>query len=201
MLDTIYDLTPDAPHGPDADAQDACDLPASNPAIMIPAIRADGSLFPIEKIEAHKIGQHHLAISVFVFDGERLLIQRRAMDKYHCGGQWANTCCTHPHWGEDAKDAASRRLKEELGFTLPIAHRRTVEYSADVGNGLWERERVDMFRAEADHAELAIPFNDNEVCDVRWVTPEELRTDITANPANYTPWFRIYVNRYPELDF
>lgn len=201
MLDTITNLTPDAPMGPDLERQEPCDFPTSDPAIMIPAIRADGTLFPIEKIEAHRIGQHHLAISVFVFDCDYLLIQRRAKDKYHCGGLWANTCCTHPHWGETASNAASRRLDEELGFSLPMAHRRTVEYSADVGGGLWERERVDMFRAEADRTALKIPFNHDEVCETRWIRADELRQDIVDNPGAYTPWFRIYVNRFPELDF
>ena len=73
----------------------------SGPAIIIPGINADGSLFPIEKIEAHQRDVHHLAISIFLYAGSQLLIQRRAMGKYHCGGLWANTCCTHPHMNEN----------------------------------------------------------------------------------------------------
>ena len=68
--------------------------------ILIPAILPDGRLVPMEKMEAHRKGQLHLAVSVFVFAGPRLLIQRRAGSKYHCAGQWANTCCTHPDFAE-----------------------------------------------------------------------------------------------------
>jgi isopentenyl-diphosphate delta-isomerase len=74
--------------------------------IIIPAIADDGTLFPIEKMEAHRIAQQHLAISVFVFSGTKLLIQQRAKGKYHCPGRWANTCCSHPHWQESVEDAA-----------------------------------------------------------------------------------------------
>ena len=202
MLDEVLFLTPDAEDGPDGSADNkAWPIAPSDPPIMIPGIAADDSLYPVEKIEAHVKGLHHLALSVFVFDGPRLLIQRRAFGKYHCGGQWANTCCTHPHMGEDIKQAAKRRLKEELGFSLPIEERLIVEYSADVGGGLWERERVHMFRAEASAIDLEIDLNPDEVCETKWVTGDELRAEMGAKPADFTPWFRIYVNRYPALDF
>ncbi|MFD0917815.1 isopentenyl-diphosphate Delta-isomerase [Pseudahrensia aquimaris] len=205
MLDEVLFLTPDAEDGPaDAnghDDQSAWPIPASDPPIMIPGIAADDTLYPVEKIEAHIKGLHHVALSVFVFDGPRLLIQRRAFEKYHCGGQWANTCCTHPHMDEDIQTAAKRRLREELGFELPIDERLIVEYSADVGGGLWERERVHMFRAEADRSKLEIKLNPDEVYETKWLTGDELRTEMALNPADFTPWFRIYVNRYPALDF
>ena len=72
----------------------------SKKEIIIPAIAEDGTLYPVEKMAAHRAGQQHLAISVFVFSQNRLLLQQRAASKYHCPGKWANTCCTHPHWGE-----------------------------------------------------------------------------------------------------
>ena len=78
--------------------------------ITIPAIAADESLYPIEKIEAHRLGVLHQAVSIFVFCGADLLVQRRAAGKYHCGGLWANSCCSHPHWGETLQDCAERRL-------------------------------------------------------------------------------------------
>lgn len=175
----------------------------TDPKIMIPGINADGSLYPIEKIEAHQKGAHHLAISIFVFDGDELLIQQRALDKYHCGGQWANTCCTHPHWGEDPRLAASRRLQEELGFSVPLEERLIVEYSADVGNGLWEKERVYMFRADVakGDVESMCDLNPDEVKDIRWITAGALRQDMAQYPAHYTPWFRIYVERFSDLNF
>jgi len=168
---------------------------------VIPAIGADGAAFPIEKMQAHRIGVLHLAVSAFVFDGSDLLIQRRAAGKYHCGGQWANTCCTHPHWGESAAAAASRRLSEELGFTVPLGERRVVEYRADVGNGLVEHERVHMFVGQADRRRLDIVPDPDEVSDIRWIGADALRAEIAATPEQFTPWLKIYVERFPELQF
>jgi isopentenyl-diphosphate delta-isomerase len=175
--------------------------PVSAEPIMIPGIDADGRLFPIEKLEAHRRAVFHLAISAFVFDGDALLIQRRALGKYHCGGLWANTCCTHPNWGETLDAAARRRVREELGFAVPLNVSRVVEYSADVGNYLHEHERVTMFVGQADRRTLAIIPNPDEVAETRWVTGAELRREIEAEPSRFTPWFRIYVERYPDLRF
>ncbi len=201
MLDDVLYLTPDAANGPETDNTSVCEIERSNPPIMIPGISEDGTFFPIEKIEAHIRGVHHLALSVFIFDGEDLLIQQRAHGKYHCGGQWANTCCTHPHMDEDLEVAAVRRLDEELGIKLPVQKKRVVEYSADVGGGLWERERVHMFRAEIKRDALEYTLNPEEVAAIRWISPADLVREIKDTPDQFTPWFRIYVTRFPELDF
>jgi 5-aminolevulinate synthase len=100
---------------------------------LIPAIADNGSLFAIGKMQAHETGQKHLAISTFVFCGDKLLLQRRAESKYHSPGQWANSCCTHPHWGESVEAAAHRRVGEELGISLPLHHRAVVEYRPKSG--------------------------------------------------------------------
>lgn len=177
------------------------DPPAPAGAILIPGIAADGSLYPIEKMHAHRAAAFHLAVSVFVFSRGDLLIQRRALGKYHCGGQWANTCCTHPHWGEDAAVAARRRLREELGFSTPLRETRVVDYRADVGAGLVEHERVHMFLGEVDRAGFRASPDPDEVAEVRWVSAAELTDEIAADPAAFTPWFRIYVARFPDLAF
>ena len=169
--------------------------------ITIPAIAEDGSLYPVEKLKAHADGLFHLAVSVFIFDGDHLLIQKRAASKYHCGGMWANTCCTHPHWDESLDSCARRRLEEELGFDVPLTRRSVVEYSADVGNGLHEHEKVTMYTGTADRAALEIVPNPLEVEDTRWVTRDELHAEIAQYPERFTPWFRIYAERYPELTF
>jgi len=181
---------PIAPARPDPSPPEA--------AITIPAIAADGSLYPIEKLEAHRLGVQHLAISIFLFSRGRLLVQRRAMDKYHCGGLWANTCCTHPHWGESPADAAPRRLQEELGiFGMDLEPIGVVDYRAEVGGGLIENERVHMFRAEADVVELSP--NPHEVCDTRWLGLDELCREVAAHPEAFTPWFRIYIDKWTGL--
>ncbi|GAB4515642.1 MAG: isopentenyl-diphosphate Delta-isomerase [Roseibium sp.] len=172
-----------------------------NRHIIIPAIAGDGSLYPVEKMDAHVRGLLHLAVSVFVFDGDRLLIQQRAAAKYHCGGQWANTCCSHPHWEESLEDCAERRLEEELGFTLPLTRHQTVEYEACVGEGLSEHERVTLFSARVDRNLLQIVPNPEEVDTVRWIAPEDLHREVETNPQDFTPWFRIYLQRFPALKF
>jgi isopentenyl-diphosphate Delta-isomerase len=167
--------------------------------ILIPAIAPDESLYPIEKMEAHRQGQLHLAISAFVFCEGRLLIQRRALTKYHCPGMWANTVCTHPHWGEAPAAAAARRMTEELGFSVPLSEQRIVEYRADVGDGLVEHERVHMFTADVDADAISIHANPLEVMETRWATAGELRKEIDHGPDVFTPWFRIYLRRFPDL--
>ncbi len=168
---------------------------------MIPGIDGNGMLFPIEKLQAHTDAVFHLAVSVFVFDGRDLLIQQRAADKYHCGGQWANTCCTHPHWNETLSDAAARRLREELGFSLPLAEVRVVEYSADVGEGLHEHEKVTMYVGRTRRDALTICPDPREVSQTRWISPETLRVEIAERPEDFTPWFHIYVERFPDFVF
>lgn len=168
-------------------------------AVMIPGISEDGSLYPIEKLAAHRAGRLHMAISAFVFCGDELLIQRRALGKYHCGGQWANTCCTHPNWGESVESAAVRRLNEELGFTLPLRRMRVVEYRATVGHGLIEHERVHMFVGRADRNTLQVNADPDEVSEVRWATADTLRAEIETSPQAFTPWFRIYLDQFPDL--
>ncbi len=167
--------------------------------IWIPAIADDGSLYPVEKMDAHRRGLQHLAISAFVFSGDALLIQRRASSKYHCGGLWANTVCTHPNWDEPIEACVPRRLREELGISVPMSRTQVVDYRADVGGGLVENERVHVFRGTADRTSLAITPNPAEVEETRWVSLAHLDDEVAAHPERFTPWFRIYLNRWAEL--
>jgi isopentenyl-diphosphate delta-isomerase len=157
-----------------------------------------GRLTPVEKIEAHRLGLRHKAVSVFVVAGDEVLVQKRAAGKYHTPGLWANTCCTHPDWDEPARDCAVRRLTEELGITgLAPEFRQQVEYRAEVGNGLIEHEVVDIFRADAPRGLKIVP-NPDEVAEVRWITLGRLRNDIVSVPERFTPWLRIYLDRHAE---
>jgi isopentenyl-diphosphate delta-isomerase len=149
-------------------------------------------------MEAHRQGALHLAVSVFVMSRDAVLLQRRALTKYHCGGLWANTCCSHPHWDEAPSDSAARRLYEELGITLPLRACNVVEYKARVTDGLWEHERVHIFRGEAP-ATMQIMPNAAEVLETRWASVAELRKAVRINPEIYAPWFRIYLERWDEL--
>lgn len=167
---------------------------------MIPAWQ-DGQLTPVEKLEVHQRGLRHKAVSVFVTDGRAVLIQKRASGKYHTPGLWANTCCTHPNWGESARTCAIRRLEEELGISgLEPVKRDQIEYRADVGNGLIEHEVVDVFVAERTPG-MPISLNPEEVEAARWVDLTELVADVKANPTRYTPWLRIYLDQYMDRIF
>ena len=163
--------------------------------VMIPAW-VNGTLTPMEKLEAHQRGQKHQAISVFVIHQGKVLIQQRALGKYHTPGLWANTCCTHPHWGEEPAVCANRRLDEELGINgLHLVHRDRIEYRADVGNGLIEHEVVDLFTADAP-LDLPLDLNPDEVMATKWVDFHALAADVSQNPKAYTPWLRIYLREH-----
>lgn len=168
--------------------------------IMIPAW-SDGTLVPVEKLEVHRLGLRHKAVSVFVMRRNEVLLQRRAMSKYHTPGLWANTCCTHPEWDENTLDCANRRLNEELGITAvtPI-FRDTIEYRAEVGNDLIEHEVVDIFTAEAP-SEMPLAPNPDEVMDTRWMDIHVLSESVRNFPERFTPWLRIYLEEHSARIF
>ena len=169
-------------------------------AIIIPAW-VDGMLQPVEKLDAHLRGLRHKAVSIFVISGDYILIQQRAMCKYHTPGQWANTCCTHTHWDEPAYDCAVRRLNDELGITgVPLTFRDQIEYRADVGGGLIEHEVVDVFVGEAPDG-MAITKNPDEVMATRWATVPDITAEMATAPTTFTPWLNIYITQHAAKIF
>jgi isopentenyl-diphosphate delta-isomerase len=161
----------------------------------------DGRLQACEKLDVHRRGLRHPAVSVFLTDGALTLLQRRALGKYHTPGLWANSCCTHPNWGESPRDCAVRRLAEELGVTgvdpVLVGH---VEYRADVGGGLVEHELVDVFRADFARDRPLHPDPD-EVMDTRWISPPRLDAEIELDSAKFTPWLMIYLANHRDVIF
>lgn len=167
---------------------------------LIPAWE-DGKLKPVDKMDAHRRGLKHKAISVFVTEGDRVLIQRRALSKYHTPGLWTNTCCTHPNWGESDLDCAIRRLDEEMGITgLPLSHVTEIEYRAEVGGGLIEHELVQVFTARA-MPDLSVTPNPEEVVDTDWINLPALASLIERFPERFTPWLRIYMHEHARTIF
>ena len=167
---------------------------------MIPAWE-NGTLKPIDKLEVHQRALRHKAISVFIISGSSTLLQKRALNKYHTPGLWANACCTHPHWEEEPRNCAARRLKEELGVTttLDFIYRNQIEYKAEVGNGLVEHELVDIFTLETnDIKNIQIDINLAEVMAVRWVSFKDLKNEIMKTPEQFTPWLRIYLTEHVD---
>ncbi|MGR3541769.1 MAG: isopentenyl-diphosphate Delta-isomerase [Hasllibacter sp.] len=168
--------------------------------MMIPAW-VDGALVPVDKLEVHRRGLRHPAVSVFVTRRGETLLQRRAAGKYHTPGLWANACCTHPAWDEAPAACAARRLDEELGVRgLDLRHAGQVEYRADVGGGLTEHEVVEVFTAEAPDG-LAPAPNPDEVQEVRWMPLPALMRDVAERPAPYVPWLRIYLAEHAATIF
>ncbi|SNR37016.1 isopentenyl-diphosphate delta-isomerase [Puniceibacterium sediminis] len=161
----------------------------------------NGTLVPVDKLEAHVKGLRHKAVSVFVTRGNEVLIQRRAMGKYHTPGLWANTCCTHPRWDETSEDCANRRLSEELGITgLSPEYRDRVEYRADVGGGLTEHEVVDIFVATSP-VDLTVDPDPSEVMETRWISYDSLLSEVMVAPERFTPWLLIYLDTYASRIF
>jgi len=168
--------------------------------IYIPAWQ-DGTLKPVEKLEVHKLGLRHKAVSVFVFYQGQLLIQQRAMSKYHSPGLWANTCCTHPEWDEDDLACAHRRLEDELGMrNMTLVSAGELEYRAHVGNDLIEHEVVQTFVAVCEH-EPSISPNPDEVMSYKWVDPITLERLIAIAPDQHTEWLKIYFREHFDALF
>jgi isopentenyl-diphosphate delta-isomerase len=148
----------------------------------------DGKVSTMEKVEAHRYGLLHRAVSVFIFnDRDELLLQKRAVDKYHSPGKWTNTCCTHPCPGESPLIAAQRRLSEEMGLVATLTEIFTFLYQADVGNSLTENEFDHIFFGVSNQNPTPNPA---EVSDWNWVTIEELKQELIRNPEEYSPWLR-----------
>lgn len=161
----------------------------------------DGTLQPVEKLEAHLRGLKHKAVSVFILRGGDVLLQQRALGKYHTPGLWANTCCTHPQWDEAGMECAVRRLDEELGISgVPLTYRDTVEYRADVGGGLIEHEVVEIFVGEMP-AGMEPVINPEEAMDTIWRPLATLAEEVLAKPDTFTPWLQIYLREYSDIIF
>lgn len=148
----------------------------------------------MEKIEAHEKALLHRAFSVFVFnDKNELMIQQRALSKYHSPGLWTNTCCSHQREGESNIAAGKRRLQEEMGFTTNLKDTISFIYKAPFDNGLTEHEfdhiLIGDFEGQPD-------LNPDEVAAWQWVSLDDLKVDMKKNPHIYTEWFKIIFDKY-----
>ncbi len=146
-----------------------------------------------EKIKAHKEGKLHRAFSIFIFNSKgELLIQQRAKTKYHSGGLWSNTVCSHPKPNETYQQASHRRLKEEMGFDCKLKKLFCFIYNTGFQNGLIENEYDCVFIGKFDGK---IKPNPKEVMNYKWIPIEKLKQKINKNLSKYTIWLKLALNR------
>lgn len=156
----------------------------------------DNPVGEAEKMQAHLDGTLHRAFSVFIFNRKgEMLLQQRALNKYHSGGLWTNACCSHPEPGEETATAAKRRLQEEMGFTVPVEKLFDFVYKASFDNGLTEYEFDHVFAGNYDGA---VDFNKEEVMDHCYKSMEEVEASLLSHPDKYTAWFHIAFPKIKE---
>ena len=158
---------------------------------------ADNAIGTMEKIEAHRQGVLHRAFSVVIFNSKgELLLQKRALTKYHSGGLWTNTCCSHPNPSEPIEQAARRRLQYEMGVDVVPSFAFKFTYRAALDHGLTEHELDHVFTATFDGQPHVNPA---EVADWKYMDLNALRADMAESPAHYTAWFKYIVDRIDKI--
>ncbi|MBW5890971.1 isopentenyl-diphosphate Delta-isomerase [Pectobacterium polaris] len=150
----------------------------------------------MEKQEAHVKGALHRAITVYVFNSrQQLLLQQRAEEKYHSGGLWSNTCCSHPAPGEETLQAAHRRLYEEMGLRCALTPMFTLTYRLPLDNGLIEHELGHVYFGVTDDVPQ---INPDEVSNYAYQSIDEIAQRMVATPEQFTAWFQLTFARIPE---
>ena len=157
----------------------------------------DEEIGTMEKLEAHRQGLLHRAFSVFIFNSKgEMLLQRRAVEKYHSGGLWTNACCSHPRPGESIEGAAKRRLKEEMGMECELRKEFYFIYQIDFENGLQEHELDYILIGFCDDFPKPDP---GEVGEWKYLSSALIEKDINLNPLSYTEWFKLVFKKVVEL--
>ena len=151
----------------------------------------DHPIGEMDKLEVHQKGLLHRAFSVFIFNDEgKLILQRRANEKYHSANLWSNTCCSHPNPGDNTLDAAKRRQKEEMGIETELEKKFDFIYKVHFENNLTENEYDHVYTGRYN---LQPTINLNEASDYRWVNIDDLKNEIKQHPENFTEWLKIAV--------
>jgi len=153
----------------------------------------DNKTGTMEKLEAHRLGTLHRAVSVFIMNSKgEWLLQKRAFSKYHSGGLWTNTCCGHPRPEETNERAANRRLQEEMGLSAGLKEIFQFNYEEKLDNHLTENEIDHVFLGISDEEPVVNP---DEVNEWKYVNYKSLVNDMNQFPENYTVWFKIIMNK------
>jgi isopentenyl-diphosphate Delta-isomerase len=153
----------------------------------------DEAIGLMPKMEAHEKAVLHRAFSVFVFNAKgELMLQQRALHKYHSPGLWTNTCCSHQREGETNLAAGARRLQEEMGFVVPLKELFSFIYKAPFDNGLTEHE---LDHVMVGYSEVTPIINEDEVAAWKWMAMDDIATEMKVLPEQYTEWFKIIFDR------
>jgi isopentenyl-diphosphate delta-isomerase len=153
----------------------------------------DQEIGSAEKSKAHREGALHRAFSIFVFNADgKLLLQKRTIRKYHSGGLWSNTCCSHPRLHEPLVEAAHRRLGEEMGINCELGEIFSFTYKVQFADDLFEHEYDHVLVGQYEGEPTPSP---EEVDDWMWIDLKGLREDIQQHPDRYTYWLRLCIDR------
>ena len=168
--------------------------------MLILVDKEDNQIGTGEKMEVHRAGTLHRCFSIFIFNSQgNVLMQKRALTKYHSGGLWTNTCCSHPRVGENLDNSTHRRLVEEMGFDCDMKEVFTFIYRAELDQGLTEHEYDHVYVGTYDGV---VAPNPEEADGYEWEKIETIKEDMEKNPARYTVWsiiaFKELLQNHPE---
>lgn len=152
----------------------------------------DNEIGFITKEEAHKSPILHRAFSIFIMNGDKMLIQKRNPNKYHSGGLWTNACCSHPRKGESLEKAVHRRLVEEVGFDCELVEKFSFVYMRQFNENLYEYEYDHVFVGEYSGEVI---LNEEEATEYMWIDKAELKTRLREKPEEFTTWFFIAASK------
>lgn len=136
----------------------------------------------------HDKGLLHRAFSIFIYNGSKMLIQKRNKNKYHSGGLWSNACCSHPRKNETLEKSAHERLKQEMRFDTSLEEQFSFIYRKEFNNGIIEYEYDHVFLGEYSKK---VNINLVEASDYKWIEIEELKKLLISKPEMFTCWFII----------
>ncbi len=150
-----------------------------------------------DKMDVHRKGLLHRAFSIIILNSKgQVLLQQRALDKYHSAGLWTNTCCSHLLKGFTMDDCIHKRLIDEMGFDCEMQFVKKFQYRVEFGDGLIENELDHIYVGRFDSEPSPNP---TEVGNYRWVAVPQLFNDVKANPEMYTYWFKHIIEKHPEV--
>jgi len=150
-----------------------------------------------DKLVAHRLGKLHRAFSIFIFnDKNEILIQKRAIDKYHSSGLWSNACCSHPLPYLALENEIHSRLIYENGFDCDLKELFSFKYKCKFPNNLFENELDFVYIGKYNGN---IILNKEEASDYKWVSFDKLQIEILKTPKLFTYWFKLILKDYSHL--